>query len=503
MDLKFRIRGQALNAYIPDPVVSETVDYYRALFSFSPDWDGLDKWLHLKDSDGNTYDAVLEEDMVSPLNLTAGLWEAWLHGHEMTDGKPTLRITTQTVSFRIAQSGALEGGEVLPVVETTVAEQVAANAAYAKATVEKLVAESDALFEAAAKAETYMENAQGSAEAAHVDAQGAHQAREAIEGMSVETIALDPGSEATVEKTMLGDFVKLIFGLPRGERGTVGPKGDPGTSVVALAHTAGDSSPGTYDTYTLQLSDGKTFDMLVYNGADGKDGAGDMAAAIYDPRGKAEDVFGYVDAKIAATPIPEVKALLDSHVGAKNNPHGVTASQVGLGNVPNVSTNNQTPTYTLASTLANLTSGETLSVSMGKIAKAIANLLSHLADKGNPHGITAGQIQALPLAGGALTGQVIAPGFFGNGAYSIFSGHADTSKNSYIQFYNSESDAPGQMLFVCRDGANEALAILRPDGTFIWNGNPVYHAGNITSGPTDLDAGVSSLTSGAIYLVYE
>lgn len=313
MDLKFRIRGQALNAYIPDPMVSETVDYYRALFSFSPDWDGLDKWLHLKDSDGNTYDAELVEDMVSPLNLTAGLWEAWLHGHEMTDGQPTLRITTGTVSFRITQSGALEGGEVLPVIEATVAEQVASNAAYAKAMVEKLVAESEALFEAAAKAETYMENAQGSAEAAHVDAQGAHQAREAIEGMSVETIALDPGSEATVEKTMLGDFVKLIFGLPRGERGTVGPKGDPGTSVVALARTAGDSSPGTFDTYTLLLSDGKTFDILVYNGANGKDGAGDMTSATYDPQGKATDVFGYVDEKIAAIPAPDVSGPIGNH----------------------------------------------------------------------------------------------------------------------------------------------------------------------------------------------
>lgn len=70
----------------------------------------------------------------------------------------------------------------------------------------------------------------------------------------------------------------------------------------------------------------------------------------------------------------------EEHTSKAENPHGVTAKQVGLGNVPNVSTNDQTPTYTEASTLAALTSGEKLSVAFGKIAKAVSNLISHLAD---------------------------------------------------------------------------------------------------------------------------
>ena len=49
------------------------------------------------------------------------------------------------------------------------------------------------------------------------------------------------------------------------------------------------------------------------------------------------------------------------------NPHGTTKSDVGLGNVPNVATNDQTPTYTEASSLAKLTSGEKLSVAFGNI----------------------------------------------------------------------------------------------------------------------------------------
>jgi len=68
------------------------------------------------------------------------------------------------------------------------------------------------------------------------------------------------------------------------------------------------------------------------------------------------------------------------HLSDTNNPHKTTAAQVGLGNVPNVTTNDQTPTYTPASANAALASGEKLSVAFGKIAKATNSLISHLAD---------------------------------------------------------------------------------------------------------------------------
>ena len=71
---------------------------------------------------------------------------------------------------------------------------------------------------------------------------------------------------------------------------------------------------------------------------------------------------------------------VDKHISNVENPHKVTASQVGLGNVPNVATNDQAPTYTEASANAALSSGEKLSVAFGKIAKAINSLISHLAD---------------------------------------------------------------------------------------------------------------------------
>ena len=57
-----------------------------------------------------------------------------------------------------------------------------------------------------------------------------------------------------------------------------------------------------------------------------------------------------------------------------------TAINAHLANVPNVTTNDQTPTYAVASDNAELVSGETLTTAFGKIAKAIKSFIAHLAD---------------------------------------------------------------------------------------------------------------------------
>ena len=70
----------------------------------------------------------------------------------------------------------------------------------------------------------------------------------------------------------------------------------------------------------------------------------------------------------------------------------ITKADVGLDQVPNVTTNNQTPTYSQNSTLSNIVSGEKISVSFGKIMKAIADLISHIGSKSNPHSVTKSQV---------------------------------------------------------------------------------------------------------------
>ena len=52
----------------------------------------------------------------------------------------------------------------------------------------------------------------------------------------------------------------------------------------------------------------------------------------------------------------------------------ISATDIGLGNVPNVTTNDQTPTFTQAATRENIVSGNKLSVLFGKIMKWYADL---------------------------------------------------------------------------------------------------------------------------------
>ena len=73
----------------------------------------------------------------------------------------------------------------------------------------------------------------------------------------------------------------------------------------------------------------------------------------------------------------ELQNSLNVHITDTSNPHGVTAEQIGLDKVPNVATNDQT---------------EKLSVSFGKIMKAIADLISHIGSKSNPHSVTKSQV---------------------------------------------------------------------------------------------------------------
>ena len=82
----------------------------------------------------------------------------------------------------------------------------------------------------------------------------------------------------------------------------------------------------------------------------------------------------------------------DAHAASKTNPHAVTKAQVGLSNVPNVATNDQTPTYTEAAGLELLSSGEKLTAAFGKLAKAVRSLSGHISSRENPHGVTSAQV---------------------------------------------------------------------------------------------------------------
>ena len=77
-----------------------------------------------------------------------------------------------------------------------------------------------------------------------------------------------------------------------------------GSSYVCTAATTGHAPTDT--AYWL---------LIAQKGEDGK-GAGDMLASVYDPKGKAQDVFAYTDQKIAAIPTPDVSGQIETHNAA-------------------------------------------------------------------------------------------------------------------------------------------------------------------------------------------
>lgn len=152
-------------------------------------------------------------------------------------------------------------------------------------------------------------SAKSAAETAKTDAQAA---RDAIVNMNVEAVTLETGKPAMVSKSLVDNVYKLAFGLPRGETGATGPRGATGNGISGIALKSGTHAPGTSDVYTITLTDGTTFDFAVYNGANGA-GAGDMLASVYDPQGKHQDVFKYVDDAVKAIPTPDVSAQIKAH----------------------------------------------------------------------------------------------------------------------------------------------------------------------------------------------
>lgn len=101
-----------------------------------------------------------------------------------------------------------------------------------------------------------------------------------------------------------------------------------------------------------------------------------------------------VSAAISSSLVYASKEDFDKHTADKSNPHSVTKQQVGLGNVPNLAPSDQVPTFTEATTLANIVSGEKASTLFGKIKLAISKLIDHLNNRSNPHNTTAAQVGA-------------------------------------------------------------------------------------------------------------
>lgn len=203
------------------------------------------------------------------------------------------------------------------------------------------------------------------------------------------------------------------------------------------------------------------------------------------------------------------------HSSNTSNPHKVTKSHVGLGDVPNVATNDQTPTYTQASTLANLVSGEKLSVSFGKIMKGLADLISHLANKSNPHEVTASQvgaaasnhshsaadIGALPLTGGTLSGDLVVSG--GDVTLKTLASISGSDTNIALNIKKDASNIRTlQLLSQSYKSAVQEAIRMQETVSGTATSYKLYGEHNVTKGTSGMTAGSSALTTGCVYLQY-
>lgn len=114
-----------------------------------------------------------------------------------------------------------------------------------------------------------------------------------------------------------------------------------------------------------------------------------LSKEIYSALNAFDEQITNVESSMSQTEktVLTVETNLDSHTSSRSNPHSVTASQIGLGNVDNTSDANKPVSTAQASAIADAKSAGTT---------AQTNLSSHTSNKNNPHGVTASQVGARP-----------------------------------------------------------------------------------------------------------
>lgn len=106
---------------------------------------------------------------------------------------------------------------------------------------------------------------------------------------------------------------------------------------------------------------------------------------VNDRKGEITRIEGLIsdEAATRAQADTTVNAKVDSHIGNKSNPHGVTKAQVGLGNVNNTSDANKPVSTAQATAIADAKAAGT---------NAQTNLTTHMQNMSNPHGVTRDQL---------------------------------------------------------------------------------------------------------------
>jgi hypothetical protein len=145
---------------------------------------------------------------------------------------------------------------------------------------------------------------------------------------------------------------------------------------------------------------------------------------VNDRKGEVTRIEGLIsdEAATRAQADTTVNAKVDSHIGNKSNPHGVTRGQLGLGNVNNTSDADKPVSTAQATAIADAKAAGT---------KAQTDLSTHANRRDNPHNVTRAQL------GLATTDQVV---FAKTTAASGFWKESDGRLKSQVENLNHTLD---------------------------------------------------------------
>lgn len=144
-------------------------------------------------------------------------------------------------------------------------------------------------------------------------------------------------------------------------------------------------------------------------------------------------------------------------------------------------------------------------------SEALDQTNAHLANKNNPHGVTPSQIGAVSKNGDAVNGNLNVNGAFmversDNNRKARTVVHNNADKEADFQNFTDDSNYVGIRLATEEKGAGDAAKVVHmKNGQFA--SFPILHTGNkekiFTFGTDDLEAGTSPLGTGQLYFVYE
>lgn len=120
--INVNVNKQRLTVSIPFPV-ADALDYFSVIGNFTDDWkDCPSKWLHIKQGDAEYAVAFKTDNTIGAeqhVNFNEGVYELWIHGSNLENK----RITTNIVQITVEKTGGF-GGQVLPEITISVAEQI-------------------------------------------------------------------------------------------------------------------------------------------------------------------------------------------------------------------------------------------------------------------------------------------------------------------------------------------------------------------------------------------